>query len=60
MVEKVKVVAPWPGPADDEWDSPGYNSFWSPIEEVVNKQILDAKAEGKEVEIVHPYARDNR
>ena len=53
--QKVKIVVPWfPGPIDDEWDSPGYNDFWSPIERAVNQRILDAKKEGKEAELVAP------
>ena len=52
---KVKIVVPWfPGPNDDEWDSPGYDDFWSPVERAVNQRILDAKVEGKEVELVAP------
>ena len=53
--EKEKIIVPWfPGPIDDEWDSPAYNDFWSPIERAVDKRILDAKAAGKEVELVSP------
>ncbi len=53
--QKVKIVVPWwPGPIDDEWDSGGYNDFWGTTERVVNQRILDAKAEGKEVELVAP------
>jgi hypothetical protein len=46
--QKEKIVVPWgPGPTGDEWDSPGYDHFWSPVERAVNQRILDAKAEGK-------------
>lgn len=51
--EKI-VVHRFPGPIGDGWDSPGYNDFWSPVERAVNQRILDAKAKGKEVELVAP------
>lgn len=58
--EKDKIVVPWfPGPNNDEWDSGGYNEFWGPTERVVNQQILDAKKEGKEVELVAPNEIDS-
>ena len=52
--EKVRIAVPWPGPNNDEWDSGGYNDFWGTTERVVNQRILDAKAEGKEVELIAP------
>ena len=59
--EKVKIVVPWfPGPIDDEWDSPGYNDFWGVTQRVVNQRILDAKKEGKEVELVGPDDDDSK
>ncbi|OGZ08601.1 MAG: hypothetical protein A3D65_05125 [Candidatus Lloydbacteria bacterium RIFCSPHIGHO2_02_FULL_50_13] len=53
--QKIKIVVPWwPGPTGDEWDSPGYNEFWGPVERTVNQRILDAEKEGKTVELVAP------
>ena len=49
---KVKVRMPLKGPIGDEWDSPGYNEFWGPIERAFQKRIKDAEAAGFEVEIV--------
>lgn len=52
--QKVKIVVPWRGPMDDEWDNPGYNDFWGPVERRINQQIRDAEKEGREVEFVTP------
>lgn len=48
--EVVEVEVPWaPGPIDDEWDSPGYHSFWGPTEQAINKRIGKLKEQGKEL-----------
>ncbi len=52
MTEHDKDALPRsPGPIGDEWDSPGYDAFWSPIERAADKRILDANKRGRESEL---------
>lgn len=54
--EVEEIVVPWwpDHPIDDEWDSPGYNEFWGPVEQAVQYRIDEARRQGKEIKLVAP------
>lgn len=56
--EVEEIVVPWwPGPKDDEWDSPGYHEFWGPVEQAVQHRIEEARRQGKEIKLVEPHMK---
>lgn len=50
--EEIVLTVPWPGPVDDEWDSPSYDSFWSPVENEFQRKINRLESVGKKVKIL--------
>lgn len=52
--KEIITIPWWPGPKDDEWDSPGYDAFWHPVECAIDEKIKNALAAGKKVELVEP------
>ena len=49
---EITIKAPWSGLNGSDWDSPGYNAFWDPIEQNFDKKVELLKRLGKKVKIV--------
>lgn len=47
--EEIVLTIPWSGPVGDEWDSPGYDSFWGPVENEFQRKIKRLESIGKKV-----------
>ncbi|HOX95910.1 MAG TPA: hypothetical protein PLI45_00805 [Candidatus Woesebacteria bacterium] len=50
--DEIVITVPSPGPVDDEWDSPSYDSFWSPVENELQRKIKRLESVGKKVIIL--------
>ena len=49
----VYIVNTVVGPFGDEWDSPGWNDFWQPTYDRIQREIDDAKRAGKPFKVVN-------
>ncbi|MEK7064765.1 MAG: hypothetical protein AAB973_04130 [Patescibacteria group bacterium] len=47
--EEIVLTIPWSGPVGDEWDSPSYDGFWSPVENEFQRKIKRLESVGKKV-----------
>jgi hypothetical protein len=48
----VNLRTPWRGPEGDEWDSPGYESFWNGAEQYFQKRIEKLESVGIKVNVL--------
>ena len=50
-----KIVMPWwPGPDENEEDSPGYYEFWGPAMRAVDIQVEQARKAGRKIMLLTP------